>query len=176
VRAEAVRGADYRQDTRHPIPACLTSPPFLVAEDEESDVYFLRRALQKAGVANPLMAACNGHEAIRYLEGDGPFSDRVRHPLPALLLLDLKMPVMGGFEVLAWLEGRPEVKRFPVVVLTSSEEPADQEKARRLGAADYIVKPRSPGDLVRLVQTLRARWLGAGTEEELTADDADGRR
>jgi CheY-like chemotaxis protein len=133
--------------------------PILVAEDEESDVYFLRRALQKVGVTNPLVAACNGWEAIRYLEGQGPFSDRAQHPLPALLLLDLKMPVMDGFGVLAWLEGRPDVKRFPVVVLTSSEEPADQEKARRLGAVDYIVKPKSPGDLVGVVQKLQARLL-----------------
>jgi CheY-like chemotaxis protein len=139
--------------------------PIMVAEDEESDVYFLRRALEKTGTPNPLVAACNGQEAIRYLEGEGPFSDRTQHPLPALLLLDLKMPFVDGFGVLTWLEGRPEVKRFPVVVLTSSEEPADEEKARRLGAADYIVKPKSPADLVGVVQKLRARWLAGKTAQ-----------
>jgi CheY-like chemotaxis protein len=122
-------------------------------------VYFLRRALRKVGVANPLVSACNGQEAIRYLQGEGPFSDRAQHSLPALLLLDLKMPFVDGFGVLTWLESRPDVKRFPVVVLTSSEEAADQERVRRLGASDYIVKPKDPGDLVGVVQKLQARWL-----------------
>ncbi len=138
--------------------------PILVAEDEATDVFFLRLALQKAGVLNPLVVATDGREAIRYLEGEPPFSDRAQHPLPVLVLLDLKMPMVDGFDVLAWLQARARDKDFPVVVLTSSEEPADQERARQLGAADYIVKPARPGDLLGVVQGLQARWLthGAG--------------
>ena len=134
----------------------------LVAEDEEADVLFLRRAWRKAGIAHPLVHACDGEEAIRYLSGKPPFADRAQHPLPVLILLDLKMPQADGFAVLAWRQARPLLQQIPVVVLTSSAAPADQVKARQLGAADYLVKPQNPDDLLAVVQRLQARWLAPG--------------
>jgi len=95
-------------------------PVILVAEDDENDVFFLRRAFLKAGLANPLVAACDGQAAVDYLEGTGVYADRKSYPLPGLLLLDLKMPRKSGLEVLTWLRERPELSQIPVVVLSSS--------------------------------------------------------
>src|SRR6185436_11022245 len=94
--------------------------PVLVAEDEETDAMLLRWAFEKAGVAQPLVVARDGKEAVDYLEGEGDCADRVRHPFPCLLILDLKMPRMDGFDVLAWLGERPRFNHLPPIVLSSS--------------------------------------------------------
>jgi CheY-like chemotaxis protein len=134
-------------------------PLILVAEDDENDVFFLRRALLKAGFGNPLVALCDGQAAVDYLEGVGIYADRKTHPLPGLLLLDLKMPRKSGFEVLAWLNERPELSQFPVVVLSSSVLESDKQKALALGAVEYRVKPSKAQDLVQLIEELHSRWL-----------------
>ena len=134
-------------------------PPILVAEDEESDVMFLRRALRKAAIPHPLVVATNGREAIRYLSGEDLFSDRAQHPLPALILVDLKMPDCDGFGLLDWRLSQPSLHHLPAVVLTSSAHLEDKLKARQLGALDYFVKPLKPEALVGVVQQLHARWL-----------------
>jgi CheY-like chemotaxis protein len=131
----------------------------LVAEDEETDVLLLRHALNKAGLPHELIVAQDGNEAIEYLRGEPPYADRTQHPLPALVLLDLKMPEMTGFDVLAWLQNRPDLKELPAVVLTSSADEADRRRAQQLGAADYFVKPESVQGLVQVVQALHAKWL-----------------
>ena len=133
--------------------------PILVAEDEESDVMFLRRALRKAAIPHPLVVAANGREAIQYLNGDPPYSDRAQHPLPALLLVDLKLPHVDGFGVLAWRQSHSHLKQVPAVVLTSSQHPEDKARAIHLGALDYLVKPQHPEALLPMVQQLHARWL-----------------
>jgi CheY-like chemotaxis protein len=134
-------------------------PPILVAEDEESDVFFLRLAVQKSGIDHPLVAVGDGKDAIQYLNGDPPFGDRERHPFPVLFLLDLKMPRMTGFDVLIWMQQRPHLKTLPVVILTSSSLEADQRKARDLGAVDYRVKPGNVQDLNKIIQELHSRWV-----------------
>jgi CheY-like chemotaxis protein len=140
----------------------------LAAEDEESDAFFLGMALKKAGIRNRLVIARDGQEAVEYLKGDGIYSDRDKYPLPKLLLLDLKMPRMGGFGVLAWRAAHPAFKDLPAVVLSSSAQVADVEKARQLGASDYCVKPNNLKDLTRLVQELAARWLQSAREPDST--------
>src|SRR5947207_9652434 len=92
----------------------------LVADDDENDIFFLRRAIARAGLSNPLFITNDGQEAIDYLEGRPPFDNRVLYPLPVLFLLDLKMPRVNGFDVLLWLATRPVLKEIPVVVLSSS--------------------------------------------------------
>jgi len=136
--------------------------PILVAEDEDDDIYFLRLAVKRAGLTNPLVVTKNGKEAIQYLEGADGFADRAKHPLPGLFLLDLKMPFLTGFDVLAWLKSRPEHRSLPVVVLTSSSHDADRQKALALGASDYQVKPTHPDKLVELLHQMRDRWLKRG--------------
>ncbi len=135
--------------------------PILVAEDEETDVFFLQRAFEMAAIPNRLVVTCDGEEAIKYLNGDPPFADRTLHPLPGLILLDLKMRIMSGFDVLEWLQTRPEFKQVPVVILTSSSHEADRQKARALGASDYRVKPSQAQDLIHIVKDLHARWLAS---------------
>jgi CheY-like chemotaxis protein len=131
----------------------------LYAEDEPNDHFFLRRAFQRAGFPDPLKTVEDGQEALEYLSGDGPFADRALYPLPSLILLDINMPRKNGLEVLAWIRQEQRFKSLPVLMLTSSEHPADMAKARELGATDYIVKPSVPIKLIELAQSLHARWL-----------------
>lgn len=118
-----------------------TQPVILLAEDDENDIFFMRRALQKANVDCPLHISRNGQEALDYLSGAGEFANRERYPLPALIFLDLKMPFVDGFDVLTWIESQPTLKNIPVVVLTSSSEDRDRRKVAQLGAKAYFVKP-----------------------------------
>ncbi len=117
-----------------------TAPAVLVAEDNEDDLFFSRRMLAKAGL-DAVRHVADGGQAIDYLAGRGPYADRARFPLPDLLLLDLKMPVHTGHEVLDWLRLQPALHAVRVYVLTSSDEPGDRRRAKDAGARGYIVKP-----------------------------------
>lgn len=139
-------------------PSDGTFPVILLAEDHPDDVFVFRLALQKAGLSNSLFVARDGQEAIDYLGGEGPYACRQSYPLPKLFLLDLKMPRMDGFDVLTWLKDRPEFDELPVVVLSTSSLDDDIQKAKKLGADDYRVKPTGT-ELVRLLQELHASWL-----------------
>ena len=131
----------------------------LLAEDQPDDVFLMRLALQKAAILSPLFVARDGQEAIEYLSGEGAYANRLNYPLPHLLLLDLKMPRRSGFDVLEWLQAHPELKELPVIVLSSSNLEEDICKAKKLGAADFKVKPSDLGDLITLVREIHTRWL-----------------
>ncbi|HEX4120039.1 MAG TPA: response regulator [Verrucomicrobiae bacterium] len=131
----------------------------LLAEDEESDAYFVNMAFKKAGLNHSIAHVSDGQQLIEYLSGEGRFADRAKHPMPNLVLLDLKMPRANGLDVLTWLRGRAELKDLPVVVLTSSDYPGDIEQACKLGAADYRLKPSSPQQLVQFALDVDANWL-----------------
>jgi CheY-like chemotaxis protein len=133
--------------------------PVLYAEDEESDAFLFQRAFQKVNVSHPLVVVKDGQEAVNYLSARKHHSDRHDHPVPALIILDLKMPRMTGFDVLGWISGRPELKEIPVIVLSSSSAEADIRKAREMGARDYLVKPHHLAEYMTIVQALHARWL-----------------
>jgi CheY-like chemotaxis protein len=131
----------------------------LVADDDANDVFFLRRAFQKAGVTCPIIEVSDGERAICYLNGSDGFSDRVRFPIPSLLFLDLKMPKVSGFEVLEWLRRHDGLAAVKVIVLSSSNLPSDMQKARALGAHDYRVKPADIDDMITMVKDVASRWL-----------------
>ena len=131
----------------------------LIVEDEENDIYFLKHALNKAGISNPLRVVENGQAAISYLNGTGAFADRSAYPLPAMIFLDLKLPQVHGLEVLKWIREQPLLPPIVVVVLTSSSLPDDIERAYRLGANSYVVKPSSQQKLVQIVADFRNWWL-----------------
>ena len=133
--------------------------PVLAAEDEETDALILQLAFKKARVPNPLIVVGDGEQAVDYLAGSPPYSDRVAHPLPVLLILDLKMPRISGFDVLSWLTNHPEFKDLPSIVFSSSPAESDIQKARQMGARDYIVKPHGLGEMVKAVEQIRDRWL-----------------
>jgi CheY-like chemotaxis protein len=135
------------------------SSVLLVVEDDPNDVLFVRRGLAKAGVEGSVREARDGEEAVAYLEGKGDFRDRSKHPLPSLVLLDLKLPKKSGLEVLEWLRGRPDLRTIPVVVLTSSRESRDMARARDLGVAAYHVKPVEFGEFMGVVESIGRNWL-----------------
>ena len=133
--------------------------PILIADDDEQDVFLLRRAFAKAGFQHLILDVHDGEEAIKYLVGTNGFGDRSRFPMPALLVLDIKMPRANGFDVLQWLKTRPDLEGLPVVMLSSSSHDCDISKARELGASDYFVKGAQLEDLQKLAETIAARWL-----------------
>jgi CheY-like chemotaxis protein len=131
----------------------------LIAEDDPSDVFLLKRAFALAEVPATLHFVSDGQEAIDYLEGDAAYQDRAAYPLPDLMLLDLKMPRLNGFDVLSWLRRQPGLKRLLVTVLTSSDQPDDINRAYDLGANSYLLKPHSSSDLSELVAQVKRYWF-----------------
>ena len=134
-------------------------PAILIADDSDEDSFILKRAFMKAGSNIPLLFVKDGKEAMDYLAGEGEFGDRTAHPLPRLMLLDLKMPRVDGFDVLGWMQKQPTLKLLPVTVFSSSNEDGDVDRAYALGANSYVVKPGSFGGVVDLVERLLAYWI-----------------
>jgi|SRR3954468_4856577 CheY-like chemotaxis protein len=131
----------------------------LLAEDSRDDAFFLRRAFLSAGITCSVVDVRNGQQAINYLSGNNLFEDRCAFPMPNLVIVDLKMPLVDGFEVLAWVQAQPALKSLPVIVLSSSNLQIDKEKAQALGALEYLVKPNNPAELVQVVEQLKQKWL-----------------
>ena len=131
----------------------------LLVEDDGNDIILIKRAFKKAKTINPLKVVTDGEEAINYLKGEGKYTDRIQYPLPVLILLDLKLPLKSGFEVLEWLKKQEGLKRIPVVILTSSSESKDINLAYDLGANTYLVKPVHFEDLIEMLKTLGFYWM-----------------
>lgn len=130
----------------------------LVAEDDPNDILLFQRAVQKAGLATSLQIARNGEDAISYLKGDDVYADRSQHPLPRLIFTDLKMPRVNGFELLEWLKKHEVCRRVPMIVLSSSNDPKDVQKAYELGANCYLLKPRTFDELSALIRESLEFW------------------
>ncbi|HZZ59366.1 MAG TPA: response regulator [Opitutaceae bacterium] len=123
----------------------------LVAEDDSDDFFFLQRILSKAHVGD-VHHVEDGQQAIDYLAGHGPFHDRERHPYPDILLLDLKLPVRTGHQVLEWLSGQRAIPRPATYVLSGSFSEVEQRRAERAGAVGFFLKPLSLGHVAALVE------------------------
>ena len=137
----------------------LLDSAILLVEDDEADIFLLRRAFRNARIANPLIEVRDGQAAIQYLSGEGAYGDRTRYPIPFLILLDLRLPKLSGFEVIAWMRDQPQLADLIVVVLTASDHVPDVTKARDLGANSYLVKPGNFEELVEMVKRIKGRWL-----------------
>lgn len=149
----------------------MTAPAqtILLAEDNEDDVFIFNRAYKQAGAPFPVNVVHDGQELTDYLLGAGRFGDRSAYPLPFLLLLDLKLPLRHGLEVLEWMRSRPELAGIIVVTLTSSAEQRDLASARALGARYYLVKPpraQTLADLFAIFQSEREGTTPASTALE----------
>jgi len=143
------------------------SAVILLVEDLEDDILLIRRAFSKTGLTNPLYVVRNGEEAIAYLMGETPFTNRSEYPLPDLILLDLKMPKVDGFETLTWIRQQPGVRNIPVIVLTSSEELRDVNRAYSLGANSFLVKRMDFEDSTQLFRTIHEFWIRASKRPQL---------
>ncbi|MBW4545209.1 MAG: response regulator [Symplocastrum torsivum CPER-KK1] len=135
------------------------SSTILLVEDDPGDVFRIQRAFRKTNLVSSLEVVTDGEKAIYYLSGQEPYQDRDRYPLPSLMLLDLKLPRRSGFEVLSWLRNESNLKYLPVVVLTSSDQKVDIERAYALGANSYLTKPPAPNALLEMVRVVELYWL-----------------
>jgi CheY-like chemotaxis protein len=131
----------------------------LVADDDRNDFLLIQLAFQKAGLSVALSHVLDGQQAVDYLTASGQFKDRAGQPLPDLLLLDLKMPKMDGFDVLTFLRNDPSLQQMRVVVLSASQIQEDIEKALELGAKRFLTKPADFMELVEMARHIFRRWL-----------------
>ncbi len=139
----------------------------LLVEDDSNDIMLIKRAFRKAQVNANLETITDGDQAVAYLSCQEPYNNRNRYPLPALILLDLKLPRRSGLEVLAWLRQQPEIKRTLVIVLSSSKESPDIDKAYDLGINSYLVKPVTFEDLVELTDQVHKYWFNLNQRPRL---------
>src|SRR5262245_50719281 len=140
-----------------------TLPTVLYVEDDNNDAMLMRRAWLKAGAREGLQTVPDGEEAIHYLAGEGPYVNRVEHPMPTLVLLDLKLPKVSGLDVLKWIREQPSLQGLRVIVLSSSTREDDQSAAEALGTNAYFVKPSRYNNWVAMVNTLKTSWLKTET-------------
>ena len=129
----------------------------LLVEDNEDDVFLMLRALREAGIQNLVEVVEDGQQAVDYLSRLSPLDGRTNHPLPAMIFLDLKLPLKSGHEVLTWIRQQEPFKSLLVVVLTSSDEPADYGRSYHLGATSYLLKPPTAEKLIDLAKAFSHR-------------------
>jgi CheY-like chemotaxis protein len=137
----------------------MSNTCILQVEDEAHDVFLLQRAFIQVGIANPVQVATDGQMAIDYLSGLAPFADRIKHPLPGLVLLDLKLPRRSGREVLEWIRSQPGLNGIVVIVFTSGQYVGDVSLAYELGANSFIIKPADLTQYVEIARLLKGWWL-----------------
>ena len=130
-------------------------PVILLVDDNPHDVVLIRLAFRKVGIIDAIHLVKDGTEAMRYIEGEGNYSDRHQFPRPTLVLLDLKMPQTSGFDVLRWIRQNPQLGNLTVVVMSGSKNDADIERAYALGANAYLIKPTKFEDLVKMMEGLK---------------------
>jgi CheY-like chemotaxis protein len=139
----------------------FADPLILVADDDVNDQIFIRRALKRSAFPNRVAVVNDGEEAAAYLRGFDLYADRNLHPLPRLIITDVKMPRMGGVELLAWMNGQAEFRVIPTVVLTSSADQAAINAAFAVGAKGYLLKPVHYAELERLVHMVVEYWTAS---------------
>jgi len=135
------------------------SKVILLIEDNIDDERLTLRALRRNNIMNEVVVACDGQEAIDYLFGSGSYSGRDMNVMPAVVMLDLKLPRLSGLEVLRRIREDKRTWRLPVVVLTSSEDEQQIEQAYAAGANSFIRKPNDPAEFSEMVLQLAMYWL-----------------
>ena len=137
----------------------------LLAEDSPDDVTLFLDVMRRSGLRNPVQVVQDGVEAIQYLKGVGEFTDRDLHPLPSILMLDLRMPRLDGFQVLEWIYSQSHLTDLLIVVLSHYGETEDINRAYTLGAHTFLVKPFTTKDLTSLASYFDGRWERAPRAE-----------
>jgi CheY-like chemotaxis protein len=152
----------------------------LSVDDNDVDGALLERAFKRCSIPSRLFRVAEGPQAMAYLTGHGIYADREQYPLPDLILLDLVMPKMSGWEVLEWIRQQPVLKKTAVLILTASDKPEDAKAATRTGANGYLVKPTKFEDLKSMVRTIYSEWLDKGRKgktasaRKVKGDESDG--
>jgi two-component system response regulator len=131
----------------------------LLVEDNEDDAELARLALEETGISTPVVLATDGVEALDYLFATGAHADRDASVMPRVVLLDINLPKVNGFQVLQRLRGDAATELLPVVMLTSSDEQHDVQASYRSGANSYVRKPMDFSQFVETVRQLGAYWL-----------------
>lgn len=149
------------------------SARILLVEDNRMDVELTLDAFREARLSNRVDIAESGRQALDYLFGLGQYADRDRYPLPDIILLDLKMPGVDGFEVLRRIKDAPLLRRIPTIILTSSREDGDRALSYDTGANSYLVKPVSFVGFIEVVKEIRDYWLTLNVGPPLTDDGAE---
>jgi len=151
------------------------SVTILLVEDEPNDAVLVQIALQKIipGVALPVVS--DGIQAVEYLKGSGPYADRSAYPFPDVVLLDLNLPLLDGFEVLRWIRQQPELKLLPVIGLTGSLRNEDTKLACEAGANVCVLKSQGFRRLAELVmQVGGANLTSSNMEKQITPAQGNG--
>ncbi|HEY2083553.1 MAG TPA: response regulator [Verrucomicrobiae bacterium] len=130
----------------------------LLVEDDLNDIFLVKRAFKMAHLANPLQVVTDGEEATHYLSGRGKYADRSAYPLPKLIVMDIKMPRMSGFDVLEWIKHDGTLRRVPVVIVSSSDRSEDIDRAYELGANAYMIKPVNFRAVEHLFESITHYW------------------
>jgi CheY-like chemotaxis protein len=131
----------------------------MLVDDSWDDLELMRVAFRKAGVKNPVAEMHSGEQAISYLSGENGYADRRHFPLPCLIITDLKMPGVDGFELLEWLKTQPVLDRVPKIVLTGSNDVRDRKRADELGCSACFVKPDQLDGLAALMRRMNEDWI-----------------
>ena len=131
----------------------------LLVEDNEDDAFLIQSALKNAGITNTIHLAKTGEDAIAYLAGTAPYTDWNKFPLPSILLLDLRLPGLSGFDVLTWIRKTPGLQTLRVAILTGSSFSKDFERAYELGANGCFPKLGSFNELIEMMKSFHAHWL-----------------
>jgi CheY-like chemotaxis protein len=131
----------------------------LIVDDSEDDLFMLRRSFKQIAIGNPVRVVEDGRQALAYLSGEGPYADREEYPLPALVLIDLQLRGLSGFEVIQWIRSRPEFQQLALVAFSSSEFAGHVKRAYAERANSYLVKPIPMGELTDLVRSICRYWI-----------------
>jgi CheY-like chemotaxis protein len=136
-----------------------TNGILMLVDDSMNDLELMRIAFKRARIRNPIAEMYSGEQAIAYLSGEGEYADRRHFPLPCIVITDLKMPGVDGFDLLEWLKGQSAFDRIPKIVLTASAHQEDEKRASELGCSAYLVKPEQLDGLVKLVSEMNEDWI-----------------
>ncbi len=131
----------------------------LLVEDNPDEAFLTQKAFKKGEVANPLKLVSDGNQALDFLFSQGSYIDRDIKDKPVLILLDLKLPLISGLDVLKAIKADPNTSLIPIIVLTSSTEDEDRAESCRLGANDYINKPTGLTEFVEIIKNIKQKWL-----------------
>jgi CheY-like chemotaxis protein len=144
----------------------------LIAEDSEADIYFLFRIMDQTGVLNPIYVVRDGNEARAYLEGTGPYADRTTYPIPGIVLVDLKMPGIDGFEILRWKKRVADLKNVLMVAVSSYDGVYGINLAYEMGADTFLSKPLAGQDIVNLISAFDEYWELVHSTKSLDQQDS----